>query len=205
MHQAQRVTFWVPTNAPQPLVTRPGSVSTFLSYHARGSPLSVALSWVVSVLGSPSGGVGTSRVRLPLTGTRTMALKPPFSSLYYCSEVLRPLTVSPPPRSFLPMGIGGDTVDALTLQRLHLATPHLGDASPWRRLILAMPHLGDALRGQTVDFLRLGPLEGSHHMLTLTLVNARGRDGTIFFLFSFFLIIFFSCDGRWLLLLEVSA
>ena len=41
------------------------------------------------------------------TGTRTMALKPPSSSLYYCSEVLRPLTVSPPPRSFLPMGIVG--------------------------------------------------------------------------------------------------
>ena len=38
----------------------------FLSYHARGSPLGMALSWVVSVPGSPSGGVGTSRVRLPL-------------------------------------------------------------------------------------------------------------------------------------------
>ena len=100
------VTFWVPTHAPQPLVTCPGSVSAFLSYHAHGSPLGVALSWIVFVPGSPSGGVGTSRVRLPLTGTRTMALKPPFSSLHYCFEVLRPLTVSPPPRSFLPMGIG---------------------------------------------------------------------------------------------------
>ena len=88
----QGVTFWVPTYAPQPLVTRPGSVCTFLSYHARGSPLGVALSWVVSVPGSPSGGMGTSRVKLPPTGTRTTALKPPSSSLYYCYEVLRPLT-----------------------------------------------------------------------------------------------------------------
>ena len=78
VHLAQGVTFWVPTHAPQPLVTRPGSVSTFLSYHARGSPLGVALSWVVSVPGSPSGGVGTSRVRLPPTGTRTYGLEATF-------------------------------------------------------------------------------------------------------------------------------
>ena len=122
--QRKGVTFWVPTHAPQPLVTRPGSVSTFLSYHARGSPLGVALSWVISVPGSPSGGVGTSRVRLPPTGTRAMALKPPFSSLYYCSEVLRPLAVSPPPRSFLPMGIGG-----WHRRCLNLAMPTPGDAS----------------------------------------------------------------------------
>jgi len=131
----------------------------------------VALSWVVSVPGSPSGGVGTSRVRLPPTGTRTMALKPPFSSLHYCSEVLRPLTVSPPPRSFLPMGIGGWHQRCLNLatptpgdtsswRRLTLATPHLGDASPWRRIILATPTPGDALSGQPIDFLPLGPLRG---------------------------------------------
>jgi len=53
VHLAQGVTFWVPTHVPQPLVTRPGSVSTFLSYHAHGSPLGVALSWVVSVPGVP--------------------------------------------------------------------------------------------------------------------------------------------------------
>jgi len=132
------VTFWVPTHAPQPLVTRPGSVSTFLTYHERGSPLGVALSWVVSVPGSPSGGVGTSQVRLPPTGTRTMALKPPFSSLHYCSEVLRPLTVSPPPQSFPPMGIRGSH-----LRCLNQATPTPGDASSWRRITLATPHLGD--------------------------------------------------------------
>jgi len=49
VHLARGVTTWVPTHAPQLLVTRPGSVSAFLSYHAHGSPLGVALSWVVSV------------------------------------------------------------------------------------------------------------------------------------------------------------
>ena len=39
VHPAQGVTTWVPTHAPQPLVTRPGSVSAFFSYHARGLPL----------------------------------------------------------------------------------------------------------------------------------------------------------------------
>ena len=100
VHLARGMTFRVPTHAPQPLVIRSGSVSTFLSYHARGSPLGVALSWVVSVPGSRSGGVGTSRVRFPPSGIRTMALKPPSSSLYHCSEVLRPFAVSPLPRSF---------------------------------------------------------------------------------------------------------
>jgi len=56
----------------------PWECTTFLSYHARGSPLGVAPSWVVSVSGFPSGGVGASRVRLLPTGTRTVALKPPF-------------------------------------------------------------------------------------------------------------------------------
>jgi len=35
VHPAQGVTTWVPTHAPQPLVTRPRSISAFLSYHAR--------------------------------------------------------------------------------------------------------------------------------------------------------------------------
>jgi len=115
----------------------------------------MALSWVVSVLGSPSGGLGTSRVKLPPTGTRNMALKPPFSSLCHCLEVMRPLAVSPPPWSFLPMGIGG-----WHRRRLNLATPHLGDAHTWRRLISATPYLGDALSSQPVDFLPWAPLRG---------------------------------------------
>jgi len=70
--------------------------------------------------------------------------------------------------------------DAYTWRRLILATPHPGDDYTWGRLHLATPHLGDALSGQPVDFLPLGPLEGSQHTLTLTLtltlVNAWGRD-----------------------------
>jgi len=97
--------------------------------------------------------MSTSRVRLLPTGTRTMALKPPVSFLYYCYEVLRPLVVSPPPRSFLPVGIGGDTVDVLSWRCLNLATP-----TPWRCLTLATPTPGDASSGQPVDFLPLGPL-----------------------------------------------
>ena len=75
--------------------------------------------------------MGTSRVRLPPTGTKTMALEPPFS---YFSEVLGPLGVSPPPRSFLPVGIGGRHHG-----RLNLATPQPGDALTWQRLNLATP------------------------------------------------------------------
>jgi len=36
VHSAQGVTFWVPTHAPQPLVTCLGSVPTLLSYYAHG-------------------------------------------------------------------------------------------------------------------------------------------------------------------------
>ena len=79
------VTFWVPTHAPNYLVTCFESVSAFLSYPAPGYPgrdlllesyLSQRRLW---------GGRGTSRVRLPYTGVVAMALKPPFSPLYYCS------------------------------------------------------------------------------------------------------------------------
>ena len=63
---------------------------------------------------------------------------------------------------------GGDSVNALTWRRLNLATPHLGDASSWQRL-----------KRSTCWLSSLGPFEGSHHTLTLTLVNARGRDGTL--------------------------
>ena len=112
VHLAQGVTFWVPTHASQLLVTHFGSVSTFLSYHAHGSPLDVAFSWVVSVPGSPSGGVGTSRVKLPPTGTRTYGLEATFlfsSSLFWARRAWDFLTVLPPPWSFLLMGIRGVT------------------------------------------------------------------------------------------------
>jgi len=157
VHLARGMTFRVPTHAPQPLVIRPGSVSTLPSYHAHGSPLGGALSWVVSVLGSPSGGVGTSQVRLLLTGTRTMALKPPVSSFYYCYGLrLNPMMLQPG--------------DILSWRRLILATPYFGDVSSWRRLILATPCLGDASSWRRPCLLTsfLGLLEWSHFMLTLT-------------------------------------
>ena len=84
------VTFWVPTHAPKYLVTYFESVSAFLSYSAPGCPgrdfplesyLPHRRLW---------GGRSTSRVRLPFTGTITMALKPPFPSLYRCPVLLGP-------------------------------------------------------------------------------------------------------------------
>ena len=172
----------MPTHAPQPLVTRPGSVPTLLSYYAHGSPMDVALSWVVSIPESPRGGVGTSRVRLPPTGTKTMALEPPFS---YCSEIPGPEASSwccPLHSLSYPLISGGDTVNALTWRRLILATPPPGDASSWRRLNLATTHPGDALSGQPVDLPPCSPWMGPTicltSALTLTLVNALGRDGT---------------------------
>jgi len=80
---AQGMTFWVPTRAPNHLVTHFESVSAFLSYPAPGYPgrdpplesyLSQRRLW---------GGRGTSRVGLPYTGAVTVALKPPFPSLYH--------------------------------------------------------------------------------------------------------------------------
>ena len=81
---AQGVTFWVLTHAPNHLVTHFKSVSAFPSYPApscpgRDPPLESYLPqrrlW---------GGRVTSWVRLPFTGAITMALKPPFPSLYHC-------------------------------------------------------------------------------------------------------------------------
>jgi len=119
--------------------------------------------------------MSTSRVRLLPTSTGNMALKPPFSSLYYCYEVPGPessspvpwpLIVPPPPRSSLPVGIGGwhhrgrsallgqrvtllrwetlKPVDAYTWRRPHLATPTPSEAHIWRRPHLATPIPGDA-------------------------------------------------------------
>ena len=85
----------MPTHAPKHLVTHFESVSTFLSYLAPGcsgrdppheSYLSQGRLW---------GGRGTSRVRLLYTGAITMALKPPFSSLYYHPIHSRRLTLYP--------------------------------------------------------------------------------------------------------------
>ena len=107
-----------PYNAVTKLRVNPSCKPSFLEVHraqpwecslvpCTWSPLAWPFHGSYLSQGSPNGGVGTSRVRLPPTSTRTMALKPHFPPLHYCSEVLRPLAVSPPPRFFLPMSIGG--------------------------------------------------------------------------------------------------
>ena len=136
-------------------------------------PWDVALSRVVSVpailqrwRGLPrpyTSCMGTSRVRSLPASTGNMALKPPFSSLYYCSEVPRPeastsvpgpLTVSRPPRSSLPMGIWGwhplgqSTLLGQLVTPSRWATPKPADAQSWRRPYLAMPMPGDAQGSQ---------------------------------------------------------
>jgi len=79
VHPAQGVTTWVLTHAPQPLVTRLGCVSAFLSYHARGLPLGRGpLPGRICPRDYPyTSCMSTSRVRLLPTGTRNMAFKPP--------------------------------------------------------------------------------------------------------------------------------
>jgi len=131
---ARGLTFWASTHAPQSLAACPGGGSTLPSYHARGSPLVMALSWAVSVPGSPNGGRGTSRVRISPSGARLMALKPPFSSLYCCSVWSR-----------------------LEARRCF----SLGEAPLGRRLSWAMPQRGNDSSGQLVDFSSSGPLTGT--------------------------------------------
>ena len=83
-----------------------------------------------------------------------------------------PLAISSPPQSFLPVGIEGRRHQRLILatpSAPYTGTPSTGDASSWRRLFfLATPHPPSS-----------GPSMGPTVSLTLTLVNARGRDGTI--------------------------
>ena len=103
--------------------------------------------------------MSTSRVRLLPSGTGNMALKPPFSSLYYCSEVPGseasspvpwPLIVPPPPRSSPPVGIEGwhnRGRSALLGQRVTPLSWEMlkpGNAHTWRRPYLATPIPGDA-------------------------------------------------------------
>jgi len=148
------VAFWVPTHAPKYLATYSESVSAFLSHPAPGYPgrdlplgsyLSRRRLW---------GGRGTSRVRLPFTGTITMALKPPFPSLYHFPKISGP-EAFPRRRSLhglsYPMGIREPHRGYLAFTLFDLATPWLGDASTQATPCLgdastqAMPCLGDAL------------------------------------------------------------
>jgi len=127
-----------------------GGASTLLSYHACGSSLVMALSWVVSVPGSPSSGVGTSRVKLPPTGTRTHGLEATFlfSSLLLCMVEAWSLSGN-----------------VFTRRWLSWATPLLGDASARRWL-----------ERSTCWLLFLGSLKGSHHALTLTFGQCPGTE-----------------------------
>ena len=137
VHLMRGMTFWVPTHAPQPLVSPPRSAPTLLLHHAPGLPLGLALSWAVSTLGVSLTWRGTSRVRILPTDTRTMAFWSHLSLLFVTvlGYVLtwRCFNLATPSPG-----------DALLWRRLLLATPHPGDTSSWRRLILATPHLGDA-------------------------------------------------------------
>jgi len=124
VHLAQGVTFWVPTHAPRPLVTRPGSVSTFLSYHAHGSPPGhgplMGRIW-------PRGLPKVAWV-LHKSGYSSLVLGIwPWShlSLLFIT-VLRywgPSWCCPLHGLSYPWVSRGDTVDALTWRRLILATP----------------------------------------------------------------------------------
>ena len=142
VHPAQGMTTWVPTHAPQPLVTRPGSISTFLSHHACRLPLGRGpLPGCVCPSGSPKVACTAASIHL-MYGYFTIQVTPcryweygleatfPFSLLlilrYRGLLPCRPLhglpypwvsgggpsylwacpMVLPPPRSFLPVGIG---------------------------------------------------------------------------------------------------
>ena len=141
------VTFWVPTYAPNYLVTYFESVSAFLSHPAPGYPgrdlplesyLSQRRLW---------GGRSTSRVRLPYTGAITMALKPPFPSIYYCPGLSGP-EAFPRRRSLhglsYPWVSGNHTVIALFYYCLIWRRPGWATPSPRRRLVSATLPLGDA-------------------------------------------------------------
>ena len=180
VHLAQRVTFWVPTHAPQPLVTRPRSVSTFLSHHAPGSPLGVALSWVVSVPGVSHRwhGYFTSQVtpywywEYGLEATFLFSLL-----LFWDTEASRGVA---PSTTFPTHGYRGWHHRCLIL-----AMPRPGDAYTWRRLRLATPHLatphlGDGytwrrLKRSTCWFSSLGSLDGSHHIFDFGQRPGTGR------------------------------
>ena len=130
------------THAPKYLATYFESVSTFLSYPAPaypgldlplGSYLSRKRLW---------GGRGTSRVRLPYLDVITMALKPPFLSLYHFPKISGS-EAFPRRRSLhglsYPRVSGNHTVIALLLPCLIWLRPGWATPPPKRRLALATP------------------------------------------------------------------
>ena len=72
------LTFWLPTHAPQSLVTRPGGVSTFFSYDARGLHWSWPSHGSYLSQGLPAVAWILHESGLPPNGTRTYGLEATF-------------------------------------------------------------------------------------------------------------------------------
>jgi len=103
-----------------------------------------------------------------------------FITIPWLSGVRGLPTASPPPWSFLPMGIGEWRCGHLAFESFHLGDTLLGNTLSWRCFLLATLPLGDACpwRHPTwatpcVDF----DLDAD---FDLDFVNARVRDGTTF-------------------------
>ena len=114
----------------------PWGISTFLSYHMRGFPLVVALSWVVSIPGFPAVAWVLHESGLPPTGTRTYGLEATFLYLVTVLDC----------RGY-----------ASSWRQLSWATSLLGDVSlgrrlTWRCLSWATSHLGDVSLCIVFDF-----------------------------------------------------
>ena len=119
VHPTQGMTTWVPTHAPQPLATHPGSISAFLSYHARR--LSMGRGPLPGRV-PPRGlqrwrGYFASQVTPCWYWKYGLEATFLFSLLLFWGTGARgltpvpwPLTMSPPPRSSLPVGIGGGAI-----------------------------------------------------------------------------------------------
>jgi len=140
VHLARGVTIWVPTHAPQLLVTRPGSVSAFLSYYAHGSPLGVALSWVVSVPGTLQRwrGYFTSQVTPYWYWDYGLGATFLFSLLLFWGTGARGLLV----RTNASYCVAPSTVFPTRVYwGVTSSTPQPGDNPSWRRLTWRCPHL----------------------------------------------------------------
>ena len=141
-------------------VVLPWSWPSHGSYLFQGPP---AVAWILHELG------------LPPTGTIIYGLEATF-----LFSLLLFWTVKA--RSLLAMSELGN---ALTWRYPCLAMPILGDASLGRRLSWVTPLLVDATLGRWLErstcwLSSMGPRRGSTMCWLWPLVNARGRDGTLY-------------------------
>jgi len=123
---AQGVTFWVPTHAPQVSVTHPGSVSTFLSYHAFIPGYDPLLGRIYPKEHREV--AWASRVYVLPNNIGTMVLKPSFSPLELDFWRFRPL------HSLLYPWVSG--VDAISVLYWRCHQRPGNASSSWRRLFL---------------------------------------------------------------------